>query len=190
MKESNNRQSQAKTLRIFRKLHRTSGAVLFIFFFIVAVTGTLLGWKKNSGGTIMAKSYKGSSTDLKNWLPIDSLYNTARNYLTDSISSNLSTEIDRIDIRKDKGMVKFIFANHFTGLQLDGASGKILYVENRRADYIEKIHDGSIIDYYLKWDGYFKLFYTTIMGLALILFTITGFWLWHGPKRMRKQSQL
>lgn len=188
MKEHNNRQSQAKILRIFRKLHRITGAVLFIFFFIVAVTGSLLGWKKNSGGIIMAKSYTGSSTNLKEWLTIDSLYKNACSYLTDSISKDLTTEIDRIDIRKDKGMVKFIFTHHFTGLQVDGATGRILQVEKRRADYIEKIHDGSIIDYYLGWDGYFKLLYTTVMGLALILFTVTGFWLWYGPKRMRKQS--
>lgn len=188
MKDSKNRPAQAKVLRNFRKLHRITGALLFVFFFIVAITGTLLGWKKNSGGMIMAKSYKGTSTQLKDWLSIDSLYQNACNYLKDSVSSDLSTEVDRIDIRKDKGMVKFVFASHFTGLQVDGATGKILYIEKRRADYIEKIHDGSIIDYYFGWDGYFKLVYTSIMGLALILFTVTGFWLWYGPKRMRKNS--
>lgn len=188
MIKPNNRQAQAKILRNFRKLHRITGTLLFVFFFIVAITGSLLGWKKNSGGLIMAKSYQGSSTELKDWLSVDSLYKNACTYLKDSVSASLSTEIDRIDIRKDKGMVKFVFAKHFTGLQMDGATGLVLYVEKRRADYIEKIHDGSIIDYYLGWDGYFKLIYTSIMGLALILFTVTGFWLWYGPKRMRKHS--
>lgn len=188
MKETNKRSTQAKVLRNFRKWHRITGALLFVFFFIVAITGSLLGWKKNSGGLIMAKSYKGSSTDLKDWLTVNSLYKNACTYLKDSVSANLSTEIDRIDIRKDKGMVKFVFAQHFTGLQMDGATGKVIFVENRRADYIEKIHDGSIIDFYLGWDGYFKLFYTSMMGLALVLFTVTGFWLWYGPKRMRKHA--
>ncbi|WP_439506489.1 PepSY domain-containing protein [Sediminibacterium sp.] len=188
MKEATNRQSQAKILRNFRKLHRITGAALFIFFFIVAITGSLLGWKKNSSGVIMAKSYKGTSTNLKDWLSIDSLYQKACTFLKDSVSKDLSIEIDRIDIRKEKGMVKFTFANHFTGLQLDGSNSNILHIERRRADYIEKIHDGSIIDFYLGWDGYFKLVYTTIMGIALVVFTITGFWLWYGPKRMRKQS--
>lgn len=188
MKEPKNRPAQAQILRNFRKLHRITGALLFVFFFIVAITGSLLGWKKNSGGMIMAKSYTGSSTQLKDWLSIDSLYQNACNYLKDSVSEKLSIEVDRIDIRKDKGMVKFVFANHFTGLQVDGATGQILHIEKRRADYIEKIHDGSIIDYYFGWDGYFKLVYTSIMGLALILFTVTGFWLWYGPKRMRKHS--
>jgi len=46
MSESNKRKSQAKTLRVFRKVHRTTGAFLFIFFFIISITGLLLGWKK------------------------------------------------------------------------------------------------------------------------------------------------
>lgn len=46
MTEKSERQKQAKTLRIFRKVHRTTGALLFVFFFVVAITGLLLGWKK------------------------------------------------------------------------------------------------------------------------------------------------
>jgi hypothetical protein len=28
------------------------------------------------------------------------------------------------------------------------------------------------------------------MGLALLLFTITGFWLWYGPKRMKQVKEI
>ena len=62
MSESNKRKSQAKTLRVFRKVHRTTGAFLFIFFFIISITGLLLGWKKNSGGLLLADSRKGTTT--------------------------------------------------------------------------------------------------------------------------------
>ena len=31
--------------------------------------------------------------------------------------------------------------------------------------------------------------YTTTMKLALVTFTITGFWLWYGPKRMRRNQR-
>jgi len=189
MATNSNRKDQAQLLRVFRKWHRTTGALLFVFFFIVAITGLLLGWKKNSAGLIMANSAKGSSTELRNWLSNDSLYKKACTYLHDSVATDLSTELDRIDIRKDKGIVKFVFANHFTGLQLDGATGNLLLIEQRRSDFIEKIHDGSIIDHYFKSNGYFKLMYTTVMGIALLIFTVTGFWLWYGPKKLRnKQS--
>lgn len=190
MSENIKRQQQARWLRIARKLHRTTGIALFVFFFIIAVTGLLLGWKKNSGGYLLASSYKGTSADLEDWLPLDSLYRNACRYLRDSVSAQLSTEVDRIDVRKDKGMVKFVFKDQFWGLQLDGSTGALLHIERRRSDFIEKIHDGSLLDAYLGTsNGLIKLVYTSLMGLALLTFTITGFWLWYGPKRMRRATR-
>lgn len=183
------RQRQAKVLRVFRTVHRTTGALLFVFFFIVSVTGFLLGWKKNSGGIIMAPSRRGTSTDMKTWLPVDSLHTIAVRIFRDSVSSVRSAALDRIDIRPDRGMVKFVFVDGFWGLQLDMATGGLLTIERRRSDFIEKVHDGSILDHYLGiGSGALKLFYTTVMSIALLLFTVTGFWLWYGPKRMRKRQ--
>jgi len=188
MTEKSARQKQAKTLRIFRKVHRMTGASLFAFFFIVSITGLLLGWKKNTGGFLLAPTIEGSSTDLKEWLPMDSLHSIACRVLHDSVSADLSLDLDRIDIRKEKGVVKFVFTEHYWGIQLDGATGKLLQIERRRSDFVENIHDGSILDNYLGTNGIIKLIYTTVMGIALLIFTITGFWLWYGPKRMRRSG--
>lgn len=186
MTKDSSRQQQAKILRLFRKIHRATGALLFVFFFIVAVTGLLLGWKKHSGGYLLPDSARGTSTELKDWLPLDRLHASAQQALSDSVDAELSTEVDRIDVRPDKGMVKFTFIGHYWGVQIDGVTGKLLRIERRRSDFIENIHDGSILDNYLGTsDGQIKLAYTSIMGLALIVFTVTGFWLWYGPKRMR-----
>ncbi len=183
----NKRVRQARVIRVFRKVHRITGILLFFFFFIVAVTGLLLGWKKHSRGFILADTKTGSSKDLKTWLPIDSLQSLAISLLHQNISPTLSNDVDRIDIRPEKGVVKFTFKDHYWGLQLDGTTGKLLQVEQRRSDFIEHIHEGTIIDNLLNTsNGQFKLFYTTVMGLALILFTVTGFWLWYGPRRMRQ----
>lgn len=183
--QKGSRQKQARILRVFRKIHRVTGACLFIFFFIVAITGLLLGWKKNSKGYLLATSQKGVSTSFNDWLTVDSLEKKAVYYL-DSLQTGLTKTIDRIDFRPEKGMVKFLFTDHFTALQLDASSGRLLGVEIRRADFIEKVHDGSIVDHYFHLSsGSFKLIYTTIIGLALLVFAITGFWLWYGPKRMR-----
>ena len=97
-------------------------------------------------------------------------------------------QIDRIDIRKNKGVVKFIFKN-FHEIQLDGATGNLLQIGFRSSDVIENIHDGSILDDYFNTSGNpIKLIYTSVMGIALLLFTITGFWLWYGPKKMRRTA--
>jgi len=186
MKVVEKRKKQAKTIRSFRKVHRIMGATLFVFFFIISISSLLLGWKKNSFGILLSKTQQGTSSELKKWLPLDSLHKMASTYLVDNISSDASLKIERIDVRKNKGVVKFIFAN-FYGVQLDGATGKLLFIERRRSDFIEAIHDGSVLDVYFKTKGNpIKLAYTTIMSLSLLTFTITGFWLWLGPKRMRK----
>jgi uncharacterized iron-regulated membrane protein len=187
--DNKQRKRQADILKLARKLHRTTGALLFIFFFIVACTGLLLGWKKHSGGIILPKSYEGSSLEIKDWLPVDVLHQKAVVVAREQISPDISLELERIDFRPDKGMVKFVFVEDFWGVQLDCATGELLHIERRRSDFIEKVHDGSILDYWIDADeGYIKLFYTTMMGGALLLFTISGFWLWYGPKRFRATS--
>jgi len=178
----------AKTLRVVRRVHRTTGALLFTFFFVIAVTGLLLGWKKNSDGLILPKTEQGISTELKNWLPLDTLQIIAFKTLKNSIDKNIDLNLQRIDARPEKGIVKFIFDNHYWGIQLDGASGDVLAITKRRSDFFENIHDGSILDIVFGTSGeIIKLIYTSIMGVALLIFTITGFWLWYGPKIMREK---
>ena len=182
---------QVRWLRIARKVHRTTGALLFAFFFVVATSGLLLGWKKHTGGWILPKSYTGSSTNPADWLPIDTLYREAVRIARDSIDSDLALDLERIDIRPDKGMVKFVFVEGYWGIQLDCATGALLHVERRRSDLIENVHDGSILDDLFKTRGeQIKLVYTSIMGTALLTFTVTGFWLWIGPKRLRRDAEL
>ncbi|KAB7531350.1 PepSY domain-containing protein [Flagellimonas olearia] len=183
------RKKQAKILRVFRKVHRTTGAFLFVFFFFISVSGLLLGWKKNTAGMILPESQKGTSTDLRDWLSVDSLHTIACNTLHNSVSPQLSLELDRIDMRKDKGMVKFVFVDEYYEVQLDGATGDVLSIGQRHSDFLEKVHDGSILDRYLGTSGVIKLVYTTVMGVSLLVFTITGFWLWYGPKKMRKTTK-
>ncbi|WP_158974124.1 PepSY domain-containing protein [Cellulophaga sp. L1A9] len=182
------RKKQAKVLRIFRKIHRLMGAFLFIFFFFISVSGLLLGWKKNSGGLLLAETQKGTSSNLVEWLPLNVLYEKAGKVLRDSVKTDTPIALDRVDVRKDKGVIKFIYEGYY-GLQLDGTTGNLLEFGKRQSDFIENIHDGSVLDNYFNTSGSpIKIIYTTVMGIALLLFTITGFWLWYGPKRMRKTT--
>src|SRR5690606_37998666 len=98
-------------------------------------------------------------------------------------------EVDRIDIRPDKGIVKFTFKKHYNGLQLDGTTGALLRVEKRRSDFIEKIHDGSILDKVFGTGESVKVSYTVVMGLSLFLLVVSGIWLWYGPKVLRRSRR-
>jgi len=180
------RRRQAKTLRGFRKVHRMTGAFLFAIFFFIAITGLLLGWKKHSGGYILADTQKGLSTEPTDWLSVSELKKSADRIVRDQISPEISLDLDRIDFRPDKGIVKFIYLEGYWGVQLDAATGELLLIERRRSDFIEHLHDASLFDTSFGTQyGQIKLIYTTVAGLALLTFTITGFWLWYGPKRMR-----
>jgi uncharacterized iron-regulated membrane protein len=179
---------KARAVRRYRTWHKRVGLVLFIFFLVMAVTGLLLGMKKQTG--LLAPTQKGMSADAGTWLPMDSLQNLAVRYLGDSVDRSLSTEIDRIDIRPGKGIAKFQFTDHFWGLQLDCTTGKLLLVERRSADFIEALHDGSIVDrLFGTSDEQAKVAYSTLMGASLLLMALTGFWLWYGPKRIRKERR-
>jgi uncharacterized iron-regulated membrane protein len=188
--DATRRKRQAQLLRLARKVHRTTGALLFVFFFILACTGLLLGWKKHSGGVILPESYEGKSTNKADWLPMHLLHEKAVEILKREVSAEVSTALDRIDVRPDKGMAKFVFVEDYWGVQIDCTTGELLYLERRRSDFIENLHDGSYLDYVLGTDyGQIKLVYTSVMGGALLIFTITGFWLWYGPKLYRAHSK-
>jgi len=182
------RKRRAAILRYARKIHRTTGAILFAFFFIVAVTGLLLGWKKHTGGAILADTAKGKSANPEDWLPLPVLRDSAQAAFRNQISSELSPAIDRIDVRPDKGIAKFIFVENYWGIQMDLTTGEPLSVERRRSDFIENVHDAVILDNVLGTSSeQIKLVYTSVMGLALLTFTITGVWLWLGPKQFKSR---
>ncbi|MBB1284883.1 PepSY domain-containing protein [Flavisolibacter sp. BT320] len=179
---------KTKWIRIYRWLHRKLALALFLFFVLMAATGLLLGIKKQTG--LLAPTQKGVSGDAANWLPVAQLEQKAVRYLHDSVDNTLPTEIDRIDIRPGKGIAKFIYKEHYYGLQLDLSTGQLLYVEKRSSDFIESLHDGSIVDDLLgTGDEPFKVGYNIVMGISLLLLVLSGMWLWYGPKRIRAQKR-
>ena len=176
----------ANNTRIYRKIHRWVALPLLVFMLLVGFTGLLLGWKKQA--QLLPKT---ETTKIKNgrYIKLDSLEAIAKNYAKNQLK--LSDEIDRIDIRPQKGIAKIVFSSHFTELQIDCNSGEVLAVNTRKSDFIEKIHDGSIVDYFVKNNqDIFKLFYTSFTSIGLIILSFSGFWLWYNPIRIRKNKQI
>ncbi|HDZ41665.1 MAG TPA: PepSY domain-containing protein [Bacteroidetes bacterium] len=179
----------ASIIKTSRQIHRVLAAGLFILFLLIPATGIILGWKKNTGNLILPRSYEGITTNTAEWLSYDTLKIVAFEALLDYTGKNVSTELDRIDARPSKGMVKFVFTDHYWEVQLDAATAEILNISKRRSDIVENIHDGSILDnIFNTGDGLFKIIYTSLAGLALLILAITGFWLWYGPKLIKKNK--
>lgn len=122
---------------------------------------------------------KGVSTELATWLPMDMLAQLAQKALLEQHPAEKTNKIDRMDVRPSKGIVKVLFKKGNWEVQLDGKTGVVKSIAKRHSDWIEALHDGSIIS-----DG-FKLISMNFIGFGLIFMIATGLWLWYGPKRYR-----
>ena len=177
-------QSKVKALRLYRIFHRWLGIPLILFFFIIGITSILLAWKKKV--ELLPPTSKSQSELKEQWILPSEMIQVAQHAM-DSLGE--SNEVDRIDIRPDKGIAKVTFKTHFSEVQVDGFSGKILSIDTRHSDWIEKVHDGSIIDFYVDSDETSKLIYSSLTSIGLILMSISGFYLWYFPKKIRKLKQ-
>ena len=167
----------AKKVRGYRVWHRYFGISIALLVVISALTGILLAWKKNFD-TLQPPTQKGISTEMSEWKPVDELAKAALSAV-DSLDLE-EGNIDRIEYRPTKGIAKVIFDTGSWEVQIDGTSLKILSVAKRHSDWIESIHDGTIIS------DIFKLISMNILGIGLLVLVFSGLWLWFGPKRIRK----
>ncbi len=176
----------ARRTRFFRKLHRWVGIPLCVFLFLVGVSGLMLGWKKHTN--LLPPTQQGSACPTPTWLSIDSLHAIGTAYAHQA--NWPSAAIDRIDVRPRKGVAKIIYADHYHEVQIDCATGTILSVARRHSDFFEQLHDGSLLDRWLNTDnGQLKLVYTTSTSLGMILLSLSGFYLWYNPKRIRRRKR-
>jgi len=167
-----------RSLRKLRKLHRFLGLSISIFLLISALTGILLALKKDVN-IIQPPTQKSIADQTKPWLDIPQISSIAQSALVAAYPEQAQNKVDRIDVRLGKGIAKVLFENGYWEAQIDGRSGEVLSIAKRHSDWIEALHDGSIIS-----DG-FKLFSMNYLGFGVILLILSGIWLWWGPKKVR-----
>ena len=177
--------------KTFRKLHSSIIIFFVAFFIIISLSGLILAWKKNSAVVLLPKTEKGISKDMGKWLSIASLKSIAVKCLKDSVSNELSARISKIDIRPNKGIAKFIFKNNYYEIQVDCTNGNVLAVNKRNSDWIEDIHDDSIIDRFFEIKGNpVKVIYSTLLALGSMFMTFTGIVIWAKRRKLIKQKVL
>ena len=168
-----------KGLRLFRVVHRYLGVSVALLLLISAVTGILLALKKDVA-LIQPPTHKGLQQNLKDWKSLDDLALMAQEALYKAHPVEQGNLIDRIDVRPSKGMVKVLFDQAQWEVQLDGSTGAVLSIARRHSDWIEALHDGSIIS------DAFKLVSMNFLGIGVVFLISTGLWLWYGPKKLRR----
>lgn len=169
-------------MRKVRVLHRWMGLTLAILLIISAVTGILLALKKDVN-LIQPPTQKGISKNLSDWKPLHELSSIAQEAFYTTHPDQKDNLVDKMDVRPSKGIVKVLFEKGYWEVQVDGVSGEVKSIAKRHSDWIEHLHDGSIVS------DLFKLISMNFLGLGLLFLIATGIWLWYGPRRVRKEKK-
>jgi len=164
-------------IRGSRKIHRLGAMLIALPFLIVIVSGLFLQLKKDVSW-IQPETRTGSPTHLE--LSFDSLLSIAQTVEYAEISK--WKDIDRIDIRPDKGIAKVRSVNHWE-IQIDTATGEIIQIEYRRSDIIEAIHDGSWFATPVKY----WIFLPT--AFIILILWLSGVYLFFLPKLHKRKNR-
>jgi len=149
----------------FHAWHRKLASILFIFFFFVSVTAIMLAWKSFFTTIIFDNQSIKPSTSLQKWLPMDSLEIIAIAALNEQTNNNFKS-VETIQLKPAKGYISFFFKHNYS-IQVDGATGAAIHIEQKNGSLIQDIHDGAIVDEWFSSKlGVTKKIYSTIMGLS------------------------
>jgi len=168
---------RASLPRQTRQWHRWGAIAVALPFLIVIVTGLILQLKKDVAWVQppTQRGAEGAPT-----LPYDQLLDVVRGIPEAEVTG--WEDIDRLDVRPGKGMVKVRCINGIE-VQLDNLSGEVLQVAVRRSDWLESLHDGS-------WfHDRAKLWIFLPSGVIVLGMWITGMYLWWLPIGVRRRKR-
>ena len=163
--------------RDLRKVHRWGGALIALPFLLVLITGLFLQVKKEVNW-IQPPSQTGVSNIPS--VGFDEILIASKTVPEAQITT--WEDIDRLDVRPDKGIVKVRAVNRWE-IQIDTETAEILQVAYRRSELLESLHDGS-------WfHDSAKLWIFLPSGIVVTILWITGIYLFFVPYFAKRQNK-
>ena len=166
-----------KARRNFRKTHRWGAIIIALPFLVVIATGLLLQIKKDVAW-VQPPSAKSNDVSLN--IAFDQILDIASTVEEADISS--WDDVDRLDVRPDKGMVKVRAINHWE-VQIDTNTGDILQIAYRRSDIIEALHDGSWFSDAAKYWVFLP------SGIIVLVLWVSGMYLYFIHKLRKRENK-
>lgn len=172
--------SAMKINKLIRDIHHWGSPILMLPLGVIIIAGLFLMVKKDIAW--IQPSTERSAIEVTG--PPDTslaeLYEVAAAIPELEITS--WDQFDRIDVRSDRGVVKFIAPNRWEA-QIDLTTLEVLALNYRRSDLIEQIHDGS---FFADW---VKTFIFLPVGVVLLFLWLTGIWMFFEPYVKRYQRK-
>ena len=168
-----------KSFKFFWTTHKWVGIIAAVFVLNVSITGFLLLIKKRSAW-IQPPTQKGEAPgDVR--VSFDDILKAIQ--AVDEAEIDTWDDVDRLDVRPDKGVVK-VRANNRWEVQVDLKTGEVLQTMYRRSDLIEQIHDGSFVH------DTVHAYVMPAVAFGLVFLTGSGIFLWLEPKWRRRKRRL
>ena len=164
--------------RLLRQVHYWLSLAVFLPAGIIFFAGIFLMLKKEIAW-IQPPTSKGVIADQIPEVTYEQMLEASAAYPEAGLAE--WSDIDRIDIRPDKGVAKLRGKSGWE-VQVDTSTGAVLNVAYRRSDLIESIHDGSFFS-----DGV-KLYLFLPTGILLIIMWGTGIYLFILPRLKRRKK--
>lgn len=152
-----------------RKVHYWLSAIIAFPLLVVILTGLMLQYKKYVPWiqpTTVTTVHKIPSVSFQDvFLEIRKI---------ESLNINTWSDIDRIDVRPAKGIIKVRLKNNWE-VQVNPSTAEVLQVAYRRSDIIEQLHDGSFF-------GKITQFWVYVpTAIALLILLLSGLYMFFRP---------
>ena len=163
-------------LKTHRQLHRWTAILTLLPLGLMMASGVLLQFKKD-WTWIQPATQRGAGTVPA--IGFEAILEACRGVEEAGIQG--WTDIDRLDVRPGRGVVKVQGKNHWE-IQVDTETGRVLQAAYRRSDWIEALHDGSALSPAVK-----RWIFLPAGIVALVLY-LTGCRLLIRKKRARAEE--
>jgi len=165
-----------------RRFHRWGAVAVGLPLLVVIGSGLLLQLKKQ---VAWVQPTEQTTADAVPAMPWERILEVARAIPDGGVTG--WEDIDRVDVRPGKGILKITTKNHWEA-QMALGTGEVLQVAYRRSDLIETLHDGSFFGDPVKLWIFFPA------GIVLFVLWCTGLYLFVLPyltrrKRARLRAQ-
>ncbi len=167
-----------KTHKLMRDIHYW-GAIISALPLVIMIGAGILLMVKKEFDWIQPPSQRSAGEGMPS-LALSELFEAA--VTKGGLDVNQWSDLDRADIKPDKGIAKFISGSGME-VQVDLYTAEVLQVAMRRSDVIESIHDGS---YFTDW---MKLYVFLPVGVFLLGLWITGLYLFIRTEYKKAQSR-
>lgn len=169
-----------KSFRLFWNTHKWTGIVLALFLLIMSVSGFLLLIKKKAAW-IQPPVQKAATGGPAEFITLQQVFAAVLAHGHPDFAT--IEDMGRVDIRLRDRVFKVISARSDAELQVDAITGAVVSAGVRRSDWLERLHDGSMIG------AWFHEWVMPVVAAGLSLLVLSGLWLWVEPMFRRRRNR-